>query len=586
MAASSATAEEEAQARALQESDKKAKTVEVERKIWRPQVTSQYKEPDCIPDPLSDLEILYKEYGKPLWVTKTDLPDRDDIILFDPVRHQGEFERNIQWRSCPQEHKQVIEDMIKKYWDVFAKEGGRKNIRGAQFHVDTGTTSPVCVKPPRYGPHEARVINKLIEKLEENGLIEDDDGPWGAMIVLAAKPNQEHVHWSQYIWRLCVSYRKLNAVTRPFTFPIIRCDDAVQDIGGARYYITMDLDSGYWQINTEKSSRPKLAFFTPEGKKRWTVMPMGATNAHPVFVALISKFKKEWDKTAEALKLQNYGSRVIVDDIILFAFDIPTLLQYFECVLKTLQHYRCTAKLRKCRFLPKIAEFVGLDIHPEGNAPAKSKDDAFAKLEKPQLFTDLNMLIGCFGFYQEHLPLFEHRIKQWRELQKLRPVTGTPKEEERRILQEAWSESDDKLLSELKAAILSQPILRRPDSTLRFYLKTDWSKDAMGAALLQPAREQAAAIEAMVHEIETKKCVFDLTKSGIRLFPIAFISRRTSEPERSYHSYVGEACAGIWAIEKWRRFLFGKEFTWITDCSGIKKFFEGDDIPTHMIQRW
>jgi hypothetical protein len=235
----------------------------------------------------------------------------------------------------------------------------------------------------------------------------------------------------------------------------------------------MDLDSGYWQIETEESSKAKLAFFTPTGKKRWTVMPMGATNAHPVFVALVSKFKKEWDRLAEQRGLSRFISQVIVDDIILAAHDPDTLIKYFRCVLEVLQHYRCTAKLRKCRFFVPIAEFVGLDAHADGNSPANSKSKAFKSLSKPHTFTDLNMLIGCFGFYQEHLPLFEVRIERWREIQKLRPPKGTDPEEEMKTLSAAWTKTDDDLLEELKDAILSSPILRRPNDELRFYLKTD-----------------------------------------------------------------------------------------------------------------
>ena len=553
--------------------------------MWRPQVTSQYKEPDCIPDPLGDLEILHKEYGKPLWVNKAPLPPRTDIIQFNPEQHGAELQRNLQWKDCPENMKEELTEIIKDFWDVFIEEGVRNNIRGVQFHVDTGETTPICVRPPRYGPHETRVINDLVAKLEANGIVEDDDGPWGAPIVLAAKPNQEHLHWSQYTWRLCVSYRKINAVTRPFTFPIIRCDDAVKEIGNATCFITMDLDSGYWQVPCEEKSKAKLAFFTPTGKKRFRTMPMGATNAHPVFVALVAKFKKEWDILASGKGLRNFYSQIIVDDIIIAAKDTRVLIEYFKCILSILLHYRCTAKLKKCRFRPSVAEFVGLDIHPQGNSPAKSKFEAFQKLGPPKTFTDLNMLIGCFGFYQEHLPLYEVRIKRWRETQKLRPPPGTPKKDERTIIESAWDKEDDLLLDDLKKSILSEPILKRPDSSLRFYLKTDWSKMAMGAALLQPATSDSA-LQAMNEEIGGEQCKFDLTKSGPRLHPVAFISRRTSDPEKSYHSYVGEACAGIWAIEKFRPYLFGREFTWLTDCSGLKKFFEGEDIPTHMLQRW
>jgi hypothetical protein len=583
-AASAATQEELDEAKRRREIEK-SKPVKTERRIWRPQVTSQYKEPDCIPDPMSDLEILYKDFGKPLWATKNELPPRNDLIKFIPKIHGPELENNLQWKDCPENLRPRIKNIILEYWDVFAEEGVRKHIRGFQFHVDTGEVAPVCVKPPRYGPHESRVINELIDKLEANDIIEDDDGPWGAPIVLAAKANQEHLHWSQYVWRLCVSYRKLNAIVRPFTFPIMRCDDAVREIGDSRCFITLDLDSGYWQVECESSSKAKLAFFTPTGKKRFKTMPMGATNAHPVFVAIVACFKKKWDALACGLHLENTRSAVIVDDIILSAQDEETLINYFVCILKILQHHRATVKLKKCRFFPSTAEFVGLDIHKEGNSPAKSKFEAFKNLGPPNTFTDLNMLIGCFGFYQEHIPLYEARIKRWRDTQKLRPPPGTPKKEDSRIISENWNELDNALLEELKNDILSEPILQRPNPNLRFYLKTDWSKNAMGAALLQPAPCEAA-LASMNSEINGESCNFDLTKSGLRLHPIAFISRRTSTPERSYHSYVGEACAGIWAIEKFRPYLFGKEFTWLTDCSGLRKFFEGDDIPTHMIQRW
>ena len=96
-----------------------------------------------------------------------------------------------------------------------------------------------------------------------------------------------------------------------------------------------------WTL-VEPSSKPKLAFFTPTGKKRFTVMPMGATNAHPVFVALVNRFKDEWDALAKKEGITNCGSQVIVDDIILYALEAKMLILYFVCVLKILKHYRCT----------------------------------------------------------------------------------------------------------------------------------------------------------------------------------------------------------------------------------------------------
>ena len=67
--------------------------------------------------------------------------------------------------------------------------------------------------------------------MDENGVAEKDDGLWGSLVVIAAKPHQEKVLWHKYQWMMCVSYQKLTHVTRPFTFPITLCDDEVQEIG-------------------------------------------------------------------------------------------------------------------------------------------------------------------------------------------------------------------------------------------------------------------------------------------------------------------------------------------------------------------
>ena len=90
-------------------------------------------------------------------------------------------------------------------------------------------------------------------------MVEEDDGRWGALVVLSAKPHRENVPWNEYQWRLCVSYRKLNHITRPFTFPILFCDDAVQDIDTeAKCFIAVDIDSVYWKIAAEEEAQERL----------------------------------------------------------------------------------------------------------------------------------------------------------------------------------------------------------------------------------------------------------------------------------------------------------------------------------------
>jgi len=57
---------------------------------------------------------------------------------------------------------------------------------------------------------------KQLKSLLSNDWIELCFGAWGSSIVLAAKPHQEHVlDIEDFIWTMCVSYWKLNSVTKP-----------------------------------------------------------------------------------------------------------------------------------------------------------------------------------------------------------------------------------------------------------------------------------------------------------------------------------------------------------------------------------
>ena len=164
-----------------------------------------------------------------------------------------ELEKNLKLQGCPKELQGKVKEVVADYWYVFCEEGFHRPIRGFSFQIDTGDHPPICCKQPRYGPHESEVMRKLVAKLDENGVVEDDEGPWGALVVLAAKPHQDNVPWHEYQWRLCVSSRRLNQVTKPFVFPIPRCDDAVEHIDTeAKYFIAVDMDSGYWQVVAEK----------------------------------------------------------------------------------------------------------------------------------------------------------------------------------------------------------------------------------------------------------------------------------------------------------------------------------------------
>ena len=68
-------------------------------------------------------------------------------------------------------------------------------------------------------------------------------------------------------WRLCIDYRGVNSKTKiryPFLLP--RIDDTLDALAGSHYYSTLDLASGYHQIELTESSKPTTAFVTSFGQ--------------------------------------------------------------------------------------------------------------------------------------------------------------------------------------------------------------------------------------------------------------------------------------------------------------------------------
>ena len=143
-------------------------------------------------------------------------------------------------------------------------------------------------------------LKEQIQALDNNKWIRDCKGPWGSMILLAPKPHQEGVtDINEFVWRLCVSYRGLNAVTESFTFPIPRCASSIADFGdsnGPMFFIALDAHQGYHQIAVRGCDQGKLAFFTPDGsKKTFVVMPFGPKNAPSFYTVMMKDFQKEWN---------------------------------------------------------------------------------------------------------------------------------------------------------------------------------------------------------------------------------------------------------------------------------------------------
>jgi len=444
----------------------------------------------------------------------------------------GQVIRQLQSRvqGLSEAENEALGTLLSKFPDVISLHSndlGRTKVVRHKIH--TGDATPVKQPPRRLPFHQREPVRKMLDDMLQQGIIEPASGPWSSPVVLVPKKDGTP--------RFCVDYRRVNSLTRKDAHPLPRIDDTLDALSGAKWFSTLDLASGYWQVEVEPSDREKTAFVTPFGLHQFRVMPFGLCNAPSTFQRLMEL----------ALTGLHWSiCLVYLDDIIIYSRTVGEHLQHLQEVLQRLRAAGLKLKPSKCYLLQKSVHYLGHIISECGIKTDPQKTHCIEEWPIPTCVEELRQFLGLATYYRKFVKNFAQVAAPLYRLTERNKVW-------------TWAKECNRAFITLKEKLTSAPILAFPDFTKQFILDTDASAYGVGAVLTQSVEGQDRVV--------------------------AYASRTLTKAERRYCVTRREMLALVWAVRHFRPYLYGKPFTVRTDHNSLK-WLQSFRDPEGQLARW
>ena len=423
-----------------------------------------------------------------------------------------------------------VPKMLGTFQDVFASTNSDLGRTGWTKHgIVTKPVQPSKLPARRAPIAQQKEIDRQVKDLLERGLISPSNSPWSSPVVLVAKKDGST--------RLCCDYRRLNSVTIKDAFPLPRIDTSLDALAGAKWFSTLDLASGYWQVELDEDAKKKSAFAVKGGLYEWNVMSFGLCNAPSTFERLMERVLAglHWETLL-----------VYLDDIIVWGRTLPEALSRLETVLQRLREAGLKVKPSKCQFLKRSVNFLGHVVSAEGVATAPEKIQAVKEWPTPRSVRELRSFLGLAQYYRKFIYFFSHRAKPLYQLLEKNKAFK-------------WTSECQAAFQDLKDCLISAPILAYPYPEGQFVLDTDASGFAIGAVLSQ---EQEGELRV-----------------------IAYGSRTLSKAQRNYCVTRRELLAVVAFLKYFRHYLYGQRVKVRTDHGALRWLINFKD-PEGQLARW
>ena len=232
------------------------------------------------------------------------------------------------------EHRLMLVELIDQYSESFSQgDGDLGYCKEVVHHIRTMDDNPIRIPHRRVPPQHWEELRQYLKQWLDVGVLLGSSSPYAAPIVIVLKKTGE--------MRMCVDYLALNAKTPRGAYPLPRIEEALDILRGAKFFCSLDLAHGYYQIPIAKEDIHKTTFRSGTGcLYEFTRMCFGLTSAPATFMRLM-------DKLFGDLNFQSV--LVYMDDILVFDATVEEILKRLEVVLHRLKVTNLKIKPNKCQ---------------------------------------------------------------------------------------------------------------------------------------------------------------------------------------------------------------------------------------------
>ena len=147
--------------------------------------------------------------------------------------------------SWSEQQQQSAKSLIRKYQHLFAltlNELGKTSL--VQHDIKLNDKTPFKERYRRIPPHQYEEVRKHLQEMLDIGAIQQSTSPWASPVLLVCKKDGS--------LQFCIDLRKLNNQTIKDAHSLLRIEDSLDCLDGATIFTSLDLQSGYWQVGTDR----------------------------------------------------------------------------------------------------------------------------------------------------------------------------------------------------------------------------------------------------------------------------------------------------------------------------------------------